>query len=62
MRCSSYGCPVYVIAAVSYTHLDVYKRQALDTAFIQRTTQALSGGNAKSALDGLQSDLEKLYK
>jgi ABC-type glycerol-3-phosphate transport system substrate-binding protein len=36
--------------------------EALDTAFIQRTTQALSGGNAKSALDGLQSDLEKLYK
>lgn len=36
--------------------------EALNTAFIQRTTQALSSGSAKAALDGLQSDLEKLYK
>ena len=37
--------------------------EALNTAFIRRTTQALgAGGNAKSALDGLQSDLEKLYR
>ena len=36
--------------------------QAMATDFISRTTQALSSGNAKSALDGLQSDLEKLSK
>lgn len=37
--------------------------EALNTAFIRRTTQALgAGGNARSALDGLQSDLETLYK
>lgn len=32
--------------------------QSLATAFASRTTQAMSSGNAKSALDGLQSDLE----
>jgi multiple sugar transport system substrate-binding protein len=32
--------------------------QQLATAFAARTTQAMSSGNAKSALDGLQSDLE----
>jgi multiple sugar transport system substrate-binding protein len=32
---------------------------ALATALNQRTTQALSSGDAKAALDGLQSDLEK---
>jgi multiple sugar transport system substrate-binding protein len=32
---------------------------ALATALNQRTTQAISSGNAKAALDGLQSDLEK---
>jgi ABC-type glycerol-3-phosphate transport system substrate-binding protein len=36
--------------------------EAENTAFISRTTQALSSGDAKTALDGLQSDLEKLYK
>ncbi|MCL2514972.1 MAG: sugar ABC transporter substrate-binding protein [Microbacteriaceae bacterium] len=33
--------------------------QALATSLNQRTTQALSSGNAKAALDGMQSDLEK---
>jgi multiple sugar transport system substrate-binding protein len=32
--------------------------QSMATAFASRTTQAMSSGNAKSALDGLQSDLE----
>lgn len=32
---------------------------ALATALNQRTTQAISSGNVKSALDGLQADLEK---
>ncbi|HWD77865.1 MAG TPA: sugar ABC transporter substrate-binding protein, partial [Kribbella sp.] len=32
---------------------------ALATALNQRTTQAISSGNAKAALDGLQADLEK---
>lgn len=32
---------------------------ALATALNQRTTQAISSGNAKAALDGMQSDLEK---
>ena len=32
---------------------------AMATALNQRTTQAISSGNAKAALDGLQSDLEK---
>ena len=32
---------------------------ALATALNQRTTQAISSGDAKAALDGLQSDLEK---
>jgi ABC-type glycerol-3-phosphate transport system substrate-binding protein len=32
---------------------------ALATALNQRTTQAMSSGDAKAALDGLQSDLEK---
>jgi maltose-binding protein MalE len=32
--------------------------QQLATAFADRTTQAMSSGSAKSALDGLQSDLE----
>lgn len=36
--------------------------QAMATAFIQRTTQALGNGNVKAALDGLQSDLEKESK
>ena len=36
--------------------------EAMATDFIQRTTQALSSGDAKTALDGLQSDLEALYK
>lgn len=35
---------------------------ALATALNQRTTQAISSGNAKAALDGLQSDLEKAAK
>ncbi|GAB3614909.1 ABC transporter substrate-binding protein [Humibacter ginsengisoli] len=33
--------------------------QALATSLNQRTTQAVSSGNAKAALDGMQSDLEK---
>lgn len=33
--------------------------QALATSLNQRTTQAISSGNAKAALDGMQSDLEK---
>ncbi len=32
---------------------------ALATSLNQRTTQAISSGNAKAALDGMQSDLEK---
>lgn len=32
---------------------------AMATALNQRTTQAVSSGNAKAALDGLQADLEK---
>lgn len=32
---------------------------ALATSLNQRTTQAISSGNAKSALDGMQSDFEK---
>ena len=32
---------------------------ALATALNQRTTQAISSGNAKQALDGLQADIEK---
>ncbi|WP_439692650.1 ABC transporter substrate-binding protein [Curtobacterium sp. SP.BCo] len=32
---------------------------ALATALNQRTTQAISSGNAKKALDGLQADIEK---
>jgi multiple sugar transport system substrate-binding protein len=36
--------------------------EALATAFLDRTTQGFSSGNAQSALNGLQSDLEKLYK
>jgi len=32
---------------------------AMATALNQRTTQAMSSGDAKAALDGLQSDLEK---
>jgi ABC-type glycerol-3-phosphate transport system substrate-binding protein len=39
-----------------------YYYEAENTAFIARTTQALSTGNAKAALDGLQVDLEKLAK
>lgn len=35
---------------------------ALATALNQRTTQAMSSGDAKSALDGLQSDLETAAK
>lgn len=35
---------------------------ALATALNARTTQAMSSGNAKSALDGLQSDLEAAAK
>jgi hypothetical protein len=35
---------------------------ALATALNTRTTQALSNGDAKSALDGLQSDLEAAAK
>ena len=35
---------------------------ALATALNQRTTQAISSGNAKAALDGLQSDFEKAAK
>ena len=35
---------------------------ALATALNQRTTQAISSGNAKAALDGMQSDLEKAAK
>jgi len=34
----------------------------LATALVARTTQALSSGNAKSALDGLQGDLETAAK
>lgn len=33
--------------------------QALATSLNQRTTQAVSSGDAKAALDGMQSDLEK---
>ncbi|WP_243065183.1 sugar ABC transporter substrate-binding protein [Humibacter sp. RRB41] len=33
--------------------------QALATSLNQRTTQAISSGDAKAALDGMQSDLEK---
>jgi ABC-type glycerol-3-phosphate transport system substrate-binding protein len=36
--------------------------EALATAFLARTTQGFSSGNAQSALNGLQADLEKLYK
>ena len=36
--------------------------QAMANAFITRTTQAMAGGQAKKALDALQSDLEKLHK
>ena len=32
---------------------------ALATSLNQRTTQAISSGNAKAALDGMQSDFEK---
>ena len=34
--------------------------QQLATAFNARTTQAMYSGNAKSALDGLQGDLEAI--
>jgi len=35
---------------------------ALATSLNQRTTEAISSGNAKQALDGMQSDLEKLAR
>ena len=35
---------------------------AMATALNRRTTQAISSGNAKTALDGLQSDLEAAAK
>jgi len=35
---------------------------ALATSLNQRTTEAISSGNAKAALDAMQSDLEKVAK
>jgi hypothetical protein len=35
---------------------------ALATSLNQRTTQAVSSGNAKAALDGMQKDLEAAAK
>ena len=35
---------------------------ALATSLNQRTTKAISSGNAKAALDGMQADFEKAVK